>query len=167
MESERNSIDFIVDCDHWHPTQEWLNRCCDALDALGCSRCSVSLVLTTDDSIKKLNREWRHKDTPTDVLSFPMYEVGQVSLVDATLGDIVISVDTAKRQAVSRQHPIESELTVLFVHGLCHLMGHNHGDTESAKGMARLENQLVCVMTEGLNRLTKGLIQTTMDAANV
>ena len=78
----------------------------------------LSLTLCDDPYIQKLNREWRKIDKPTDVLSFPMDD-------EQLLGDLVISLDTAQRQAEERQHTARDELRVLMVHGILHLLGYD------------------------------------------
>jgi probable rRNA maturation factor len=83
----------------------------------------VSLRLTRDTAIHELNRAWRGKDQPTDVLAFAQREAERAAL--DLLGDIVISVETAKRQAKRGLH---AELLHLASHGLCHLLGYDHRD---------------------------------------
>lgn len=81
------------------------------------------MYLTDDKTIRELNRAYREKDKPTDVLSFPISEeVGGWTV----LGDIVISVDTAKRQAEYIGHSLEEEIKRLLVHGFLHLLGYDH-----------------------------------------
>lgn len=79
----------------------------------------ISLLLTDDETIRQLNKEYRNKDKSTDVLSFPMED-------DIMLGDIAISVDTAKRQAEEAEINIDRETAFLFIHGLLHLLGYDH-----------------------------------------
>ena len=76
----------------------------------------VSLTLCNDEAITELNCQWRGKDRPTDVLSFPLED-------EVMLGDIVISVETAAQQAASRGHSLRDEVRVLMVHGMLHLLG--------------------------------------------
>ena len=80
----------------------------------------INLVLVTDAEIRKLNREFRGKDKPTDVLAFPMNE-------DGVLGDIAISRDTARAQAKRYGVSYRAELKRLTVHGVLHLLGYEHG----------------------------------------
>lgn len=162
-----NIIDYVVECAVPFPIAPFVRRGRSAMDSLGLRECRLSLVLTDDQQIQALNRRWRHKDSPTDVLSFPMFEAGNVGRVQETIGDIVISMDTAVLQATERKHSVESEVTILFVHGLCHLMGYTHGNAKDANRMAQLENTLVCVMTEGLTGLDTGLVQATIGATDV
>ena len=78
----------------------------------------VSLSLCNDEAIAELNCQWRGKDRPTDVLSFPLED-------EVMLGDLVISVETAAQQAASRGHSLRDEVRVLMVHGMLHLLGHD------------------------------------------
>jgi probable rRNA maturation factor len=94
-----------------------------ALEVLGLSKVELSIALVSDAHIKRLNKLYRNKDKPTDVLSFPIGEKVEDWLI---LGDIVISVDTAKRQAQELGHSLEEELKRLLVHGLVHLLGYDH-----------------------------------------
>jgi probable rRNA maturation factor len=94
-----------------------------ALEVLGLGKVELSIALVSDAQIKRLNKRYRNKDKPTDVLSFPIGEKVEDWLI---LGDIVISVDTAKRQAQELGHSLEEELKRLLVHGLVHLLGYDH-----------------------------------------
>ncbi|MFZ8862583.1 MAG: rRNA maturation RNase YbeY [Thermocrinis sp.] len=94
-----------------------------ALEVLGLSKVELSIALVSDAQIKRLNKLYRNKDKPTDVLSFPIGEKVEDWLI---LGDIVISVDTAKRQAKELGYSLEEELKRLLVHGLVHLLGYDH-----------------------------------------
>lgn len=96
----------------------------------------VTLRLTDDATIRELNRVYRRKDRPTDVLAFAQREGEGGSLHPNVLGDIVISVDTAERQA---RRGLEQELLFLAAHGLCHLIGYDHAtDAEEAEMNARM-----------------------------
>jgi len=90
-------------------------------------------LLTGDETLQRLNREFRGKDAPTDVLSFPSPSPG------GGLGDIAISVDRAREQAGSYGHALMAELQVLLLHGVLHLLGHDH-ETDRGK-MRRLETK--------------------------
>lgn len=94
-----------------------------ALEVLGLSKVELSIALVSDAQIKRLNKLYRNKDKPTDVLSFPIGEKVNGWLI---LGDIVISVDTARRQAQELGYSLEEELKRLLVHGLVHLLGYDH-----------------------------------------
>ncbi len=92
----------------------------------------VGLRLTTDAEIRVLNREFRSKDKPTDVLAFAQREGPAAKLHPGLLGDIVISVDTARRQA---RRGLAAELLHLASHGLCHLLGYDHRDDAEEREM--------------------------------
>jgi len=90
----------------------------------------VALRLCGDAAIRELNRAWRNKDKPTDVLAFAQREAA--SAHSALLGDIIISIDTAKRQA---KRGLYAELLHLASHGLCHLLGYDHRTDEEERVM--------------------------------
>ena len=97
----------------------------------------ISLLITNDETIHQLNKEYRQKDKPTDVLSFPMED-------DIMLGDIVISLDTAKNQALEREIGLEREIAFLFIHGLLHLLGYDHETSvEDEKEMFALQEEIL------------------------
>jgi probable rRNA maturation factor len=104
------------------------------LASLGVNR-EVSVSLVSDRRMRALNRQWRGKDRPTDVLSFPQH--------GASLGDVVISLDTARRQAVEGGWSLAAELRRLLAHGLLHCLGHDHDDARAARRMAAAERRLL------------------------
>jgi len=126
---------------------------------MGLKGVSLSVVTTNDADVEALNGRWRGKDTATDVLSFPQIAREDELLPGITLGDIVVSLETANRQAADRGHSLLTELRILLIHGLCHLLGYDHTSHEGAKEMADLENRLLRVMTGSLESSTPGLIQ--------
>ena len=87
---------------------------------------TFTIVLVSDRAIRRLNRDFRNQDKPTDVLSFPAGLDDVPHLDKAGLGDMIISVETARRQAFARHHSPERELCVLVIHGLLHLLGYDH-----------------------------------------
>jgi probable rRNA maturation factor len=114
-----------------------------ALRALGRARSSATLVFTDDDEIRTLNRDYRKHDRATDVLSFHLQELAgedDPAGQGIELGDIVISVETARRRARGKR--LVSELERLAIHGLCHLFGHDHKKKAEAKVMFALEAKL-------------------------
>jgi probable rRNA maturation factor len=114
-----------------------------ALRALGRQRSSTCVVLTDDDEIRVLNRDYRKHDRATDVLSFHLQELGgetDPAGDGIALGDIVISLETARRRAPGKQLITEAER--LAIHGLCHLFGHDHKKPAEAKIMFTLERRL-------------------------
>ncbi len=96
----------------------------------------VSVLLTTDAAVRRLNRQFRGKNKATDVLSFPAAVPGPLKIA----GDLAISIPTARRQAVDRGHSLTIEIKVLILHGLLHLAGYDH-ETDTG-GMARREQKL-------------------------
>ncbi|NOJ78451.1 rRNA maturation RNase YbeY [Myxococcus xanthus] len=103
----------------------------------------LSLSLVDDRAIRRLNRTWRQKDKATDVLSFPAGDLPKGTPGPRPLGDVVISLDTAKRQAKEYGRTLESEMARYLAHGLLHLLGHDHERPRDAKRMAALEEQLL------------------------
>ncbi|KAL0018066.1 hypothetical protein WJX77_011460 [Trebouxia sp. C0004] len=109
--------------------------------------CSIelSVVLCDDPYITELNEEWRGKAFATDVLSFPAADWDDlIPHSPLALGDVVISLDTAQRQAAEQGHSLQDECRILLLHGLLHLLGHDHelGDTE-AESMAQQEHDIM------------------------
>ncbi|MDX2020496.1 MAG: rRNA maturation RNase YbeY [Deltaproteobacteria bacterium] len=114
-----------------------------ALAALDRRKCSCTLVLTDDDEIRALNRDFRYMDRATDVLSFHLQELaGEADPAGdgIHLGDIVISIETARRRAPGKK--LVTELERLAIHGLCHLFGHDHKRAKQATVMYALERRL-------------------------
>jgi probable rRNA maturation factor len=112
------------------------------LAALRLPDAELSLLLVSDAEMRKLNRSWRGKDRPTDVLAFAQRE-GTGGAPDGLLGDVVISVDTARRQATERGHTPGVEAERLLVHGVLHLLGYDHERSPAeARRMQRRERAL-------------------------
>ncbi|MGP8099239.1 MAG: rRNA maturation RNase YbeY [Candidatus Cybelea sp.] len=103
---------------------------------------ALSLTLIGDEAMRALNRDYRGKDAPTDVLSFPMDGPGMPPAGERLLGDVVISVDTARRQAADYDAPLQDEIYRLLIHGLLHLLGHDHVLTGERRAMELRERQL-------------------------
>jgi probable rRNA maturation factor len=98
----------------------------------------IEVLLAGDDTLTRLNREYRRKNVATDVLSFPALVIpGHASRV---AGDLAISIDTAARQAEAHGHELEDELKILILHGVLHLAGHDHERDDGE--MRRLEQRL-------------------------
>ena len=110
-----------------------------------------SLVLCDDAFIQPLNRDFRGKDAPTDVLSFAQREGEAADPDDPVLGDVIISVQTAARQAAERGYGLDKELRVLLVHGLLHLLGHDHLEAEEAALMQAEERRLLALLGEDVD----------------
>lgn len=111
----------------------------------------VSVLVVDNDTIRELNRDYRHKDSATDVLSFPLEEEmednGEPTVIggpsERILGDIVISIDKTVEQAEEYGHSIERELAFLAVHGLLHLLGYDHEKDAQAKKIMRSEEKRI------------------------
>ena len=105
----------------------------------------VSCVLVDDERIHEINREYRHIDRSTDVISFAMEDNDQfyVEGMPRTLGDIFISVDHAKKQAEEYGHSLRREMCFLFTHGILHLLGYDHMTDEQEKEMFGLQDQVL------------------------
>src|SRR4051812_13371444 len=99
------------------------------------SRGELSVFLVGDRRMRRLNRSFRGRDRPTDVLSFPQG--------GGLIGDVVISLDTARRQARDGGWTLARELRQLLAHGILHCLGHDHGDPRQARRMAAAERRLL------------------------
>ncbi|KAL3500626.1 hypothetical protein ACH5RR_039719 [Cinchona calisaya] len=120
----------------------------------------LSVLLCNDEFICKLNKEWRGEDHATDVLSMSQH-IPKLNLPILMLGDIVISVETAARQAEERGHTLLDEIRILLVHGLLHLLGFDHEISDEAEAeMEKEEEHLL----NSLGWKGKGLIQSAYDA---
>ena len=113
----------------------WLARAAPAR-----ARGVVSIALVSDGTMRRLNREFRAKNRPTDVLSFPQSSAPSAAPGGRALGDLAIATGVARRQARELGHSIETELKVLALHGLLHLLGYDHEADEGQ--MARAEERL-------------------------
>lgn len=95
-------------------------------EGLALPRAELSIVLTDDATIHELNRTWRGKDKATDVLSFSQVEGEEFGAQNTVLGDVIVSMDTAARQAEKYGWSLDEEMKRLLVHGILHLLGHDH-----------------------------------------
>ena len=102
----------------------------------------VTLVITDDTQIRDLNKQFRGMDSVTDVLSFPSDEI-DLDTGKPYLGDILISLSQAHLQALQAGHPVESELQLLTVHGMLHLLGFDHTDEEEKSEMWVMQAQVL------------------------
>jgi probable rRNA maturation factor len=121
-----------------------VERTVDALlAALGERGSSVSVSFVRDPKIRELNRTFRGFDKPTDVLSFPLVDGDDAYPgAERLLGDIVISVDTARRQAADYDAPLDREVQRLLIHGVLHLLGHDHLLPDERAAMEAEERRL-------------------------
>ena len=133
--------------DQW---QDWLQRWLQGLQPhySPLNAYELSLYLTTDAEIQQLNADYRHIDQPTDVLAFAMLEGDRppaelLAILPLPLGDIIISVETAQRQAIAAQHSLGQEVVWLTAHGLLHLLGWDHPDEVHLQQMWDQQNILL------------------------
>jgi probable rRNA maturation factor len=111
--------------------------------------CELSVTFVNNDRIQEINREYRGKDQPTDVISFAMEELGEGEIqisggnMPRVLGDIIISTDKAREQAEDFGHSVERELGFLAVHGFLHLLGYDHETEADEKEMFDLQRRLL------------------------
>jgi probable rRNA maturation factor len=117
------------------------------LEALQMKERELSILLTGDNQIQKLNRIYRKKNRPTDVLAFSQHEGEMGDRSDRLLGDVVVSIPTARRQADARKRDLVSELTMLLAHGLLHLLGWDH-ETAAEDRRMRAETNRLCAAAE-------------------
>jgi probable rRNA maturation factor len=96
------------------------------LEALACQSCELGVLIVDDAKMQRLNARYRGIDRPTDVLAFAMREEPFADLHPEVLGDVVISAETALRQARAHQHSLTEELTRLLIHGTLHVLGYDH-----------------------------------------
>lgn len=114
------------------------------LKILECNDAEICVVFVDDDKIIEFNRHYLHRDHPTNVISFAMTEGSFGDLHPEILGDIVISVETAARDAMAGHLDFMDELDFLMIHGLLHLLGYNHEDclNVEAQRMKKREREL-------------------------
>ena len=107
----------------------------------------VDITLTDDAAQRTLNRTWRGKDAPTNVLSFPAADPAMPAPPGAPLllGDVVLAYETVRREAADQKKPFEDHLRHLVVHGVLHLLGYNHEDEADA---AAMEAQEIAILAE-------------------
>ncbi|HSF12644.1 MAG TPA: rRNA maturation RNase YbeY [Erythrobacter sp.] len=144
-----------IDIEDW-PAGDWEAMAVRAAQATGEGepllanpRLIVSLLFTSDAEVHTLNREWRQRDKPTNVLSFPMLEREELEGLSPDgppemLGDIALAFETCAREAAEKGVTLEAHAAHLIVHGLLHLAGHDHVDSdEQAEAMEALETAIL------------------------
>jgi len=159
-------VDIVVDSALWRSrrsTKALLRRAiAEAASAVSTSGGEVAVLLTDDSAIRTLNRNWRRKDVPTNVLSFPMLEnpsppagAGKwhpktrntpIHRKPCLFGDIVIAYETTEREARAERKPFAHHLAHLAVHGFLHLVGYDHAGDSEAEAMEGLETAILARM---------------------
>ncbi len=112
------------------------------LAAVGRPDAELSLCLVDDATVAELNQRWRGRKGPTDVLSFSLLEGEHAERRGPLLGDVVIGLGVAARQAAEREVPLPEELARLLIHGVLHLVGHDHQSAPEARAMRAEEERL-------------------------
>jgi len=147
-----------IDIEGW-PSGDWADlaerarkAAAQAAPELANSRLSASILFTLDEEVHSLNREWRAKDQPTNVLSFPMLTREQLISLPVNgppelLGDIVLALETCTREAADKDIPLADHAAHLIIHGLLHLAGYDHVESAvQAEAMEALEISALAIM---------------------
>lgn len=152
-------MDLDIEIDGWPKSCDWADIAEAAMEgaeavepALANERLTASLLFTLDEEVRTLNREWRTKDKPTNVLSFPMLARAELLAMSPRggpemLGDIALAYETCEREAAEKGVPLQDHVAHLIIHGLLHLAGHDHegGDADAA-AMEALEIKALAQM---------------------
>ena len=137
-------IDIFVEAGAW-PAEAELTRLVDRAvaaafaEARASGASELSIVFSDDAHIQTLNAEWRAKDKPTNVLSFPAFSFPKGGPLPPMLGDIVLASETVAREATLEDKPLENHIIHLVIHGLLHLLGHDHETDAEAEEMEAIE----------------------------
>lgn len=119
------------------------------LNALGCPDAELSILIVDDRQIAKLNQQFLNRKGPTNVIAFPMQEGQFAEIAPNLLGDVVISVETARQEARNAGLATEERLNQLLIHGILHLLGYDHVKTESAaRRMEKKTNELLKIIAK-------------------
>ena len=127
-----------------------LSKCFEEENLLD-SKLYITVTLTNPENIRKINKEYRNIDRATDVLSFPMFEKNELEekiekkefKYEDVLGDLIISVEKVREQAIEYGHSFERELSYMLVHGFYHLMGYDHIKEEDKRKMRPKEEKIL------------------------
>lgn len=148
-------IDIAMDSDLWSDedelqslanttckaTQDWLAE--NQNQPFPENGTELSLLFTDDNSIQKINAEWRDLDKPTNVLSFPTKDLAPGTVPLPILGDIIFSYETIQRESVEMDKTFKDHLTHLFIHGFLHLLGYDHINDTDAELMESIETRIL------------------------
>lgn len=115
------------------------------LNGLKTSALSIDFVFCDNEFIHKINKEYRGFDKPTDVISFALFcdDSGSIITEEINLGEIIVSVDTAQKQASENKHSLEKEVYYLICHGLLHLLGFDHQTQKEYNFMVEVQNSVI------------------------
>lgn len=133
-----SNLTILVNDPRWRGQKPTVLRAAE--QALGRKKAAANILLASDAEVRELNATYRGKDKPTNVLSFPNGEKEEGVL---QLGDIILAYETVKAEAVEQDKPFKHHLTHLVIHGILHLLGHDHEVEEEANRMESLEIKLL------------------------
>lgn len=143
---EINFLDLEEDSKYEEQIKTVLKACFEEKKLLG-KNLYVNVILTTPERIREINKKHRNIDSKTDVLSFPMFEKHELETMNfqyvEVLGDIIISLEQVKEQAIEYEHSFEREFAYMLVHGFCHLIGFDHIKEEDKKIMRMQEETIL------------------------
>lgn len=149
-------IDVRIDCPRWLEALPDAEARCGRLAALALGvvdlpdgPVELSIVLADDDAVRVLNRDWRGKDAPTNVLSFAALDDEDAPLVAGApllLGDVILAYETTAAEATAQNKPLEDHFAHLVVHGVLHLLGFDHEDEDEAVEMEAVESTLMAAL---------------------
>ena len=105
--------------------------------------CELSLVFADDATVQALNAEWRGKDKPTNVLSFPAFPLKPGDKLPPLLGDVILAFETVAREAAEEGKPLDHHVSHLVLHGFLHLLGYDHETDADAEVMEALETRIL------------------------
>jgi len=137
------------------------------LRALALTDAELSVMLCDDPTIHGLNRTHRRRNKPTDVLAFALREGKPLPGAEALLGDVVISLDTALRQARAHHHSLWTEVTLLLAHGLLHLVGYDHRTDAEERHMNARADILVAAATTRAPQIRKKPVDKPRKAGEI
>ncbi|MDQ2703823.1 MAG: rRNA maturation RNase YbeY [Pseudomonadota bacterium] len=145
-------IDLMVEAGDWparralkNLTQKAVGAALEEVGAAG-GGSELSIVFSDDAHIRRLNAGWRGKDKPTNVLSFPAFPVKPGERLPPMLGDIVLAAETVAREARLEGKPLDHHIMHLLIHGVLHLLGHDHEDAAEAEHMEALERAALATL---------------------
>jgi probable rRNA maturation factor len=141
-------IDLLVEGGDWPPEPELETMVHEAVaaamaetGAVAAQAPELSVVFADDAHVSKLNAQWRGKDKPTNVLSFPAFPPKRGAALPPLLGDIVLAAETVSREAALERKPVRHHITHLVIHGFLHLLGYDHETGEEAEEMEAVERR--------------------------
>ncbi len=141
------SIDVVIESARWRGAPRAagvVRRAIGAAVPAGARNAELSVILTSDRAIRTLNRRWRGRDKPTNVLSFPAPAPGRLPRgAPRHLGDIVLAYETVVREARQQGKPLDHHIAHLALHGFLHLLGYDHESHGQAETMERRERRIL------------------------